>query len=335
MSYQLGLLDKCPIQKGERTTDALERVTHLAQLAERLGFRRYWFAEHHGSPAVASSAPEILIAHVLAKTSRIRIGAGGIMLQHYSSFKVAETFNTLASLAPDRVDLGVGKAPGGFPHSTAALQVGRDKATWPSFGEQLHALDAYLDRKFERGAPNGAVAAPLPVVKPERFLLGGSVDSARLAAEAGWQFVFAGQINGNPELIERSFDEYARRGGKGRPLLAVLALVSDTKERAEAAVAGIQTLKLTLPDGHSVNLMNRDQAVEYARQAGAATYEIVDTKPGVLAGGVDDVHRELEALHRRFGVEEFVIETPMVAAAERQRSIELLGEGDAAWRKAG
>ena len=257
------------------------------------------------------------------------------MLQHYSPYKVAETFNTLAALAPGRVDLGVGKSPGGFPHSTAALQIGRDRATWPSFGEQVTELGACLDRKFERGAPTGPVAAPLPAETPDRFLLGGSVESAVMAAEAGWQFVFAGHINGAPDLIERSLNEYEKRGGKGRPLLAVLALVAATKETVDTAVAGIHTYRLTLAGGQSVNLMNRDQAVEFARQAGVDSYDLVETKPGVLAGTADDVHRELEALHMRFGVEEFVIETPMVAAATKQQSIELLGGTSAAWRKAG
>lgn len=333
MAYRLSVLDKCLVQRGERASDALERITRLAQLAERLGFQRFWFAEHHGSPAVASSAPEILIAHILAKTSRIRLGAGGIMLQHYSAYKVAETFNTLAALAPDRVDLGVGKSPGGFPHSTTALQTGRDKTHWPSFTAQLSELDLYLERKFERGL-EGAVAAPLPAVAPERFLLGGSVESAVMAAEAGWQFAFAGQINGNLDLIERSFSAYERAGGKVRPVLALLALAADAKDQALAAVDGLQTFRLTLPGGHSVNLMSREQAVEYARQAGAATYDILDTKPGVLAGTADDVRAELDGLHRRFGVEEFVIETPVVTPAQRQRSIELLGEGNSARVKA-
>lgn len=335
MAYHLSLLDKCPVQKGETTTSALERVTALAQLAERLGFRRFWFAEHHGSPALASSAPEILIAHLLARTSRIRVGAGGIMLQHYAPYKVAETFNTLAALAPDRVDLGVGKSPGGFPMSTAALQLARDHARWPNFQEHVRELDACLDRRFERGAPPVAVAAPLPTVTPQRFLLGGSVDSAIMAAELGWHFVFAGQINGAPELIERSFDAFAKHGGKGKPILACLALVSDTKEKAESAVSSIRTLRLTFADGKSVNLMNRDQADEYVRQVGATSWDIKDTMPGILAGTQVHVHRELDALHRRFGIEEFMVETPIIAVADRQRSVELLGEANASWAKAG
>ena len=334
MPHQLSLLDKCPIQRGESATAALERVTGLAQSAERMGFRRFWLAEHHGSPALASSVPEILIAHLLARTSRIRVGAGGVMLQHYSAYKVAETFNTLASLAPGRMDLGVGKSPGGFPHSTQALQSGRDRERWPSFAEQVRELGSCLDRRFERGAPTGAVAAPVPTQQPDRFLLGGSVESAILAAESNWQFVFAAHINGNPDLIARSLAEYRKCGGRHKPILTVLALAAEPREEAASAVDGIQTLKLTLPDGHSVNLMNREQAVEYARQACAETYTIVDTRPGVLAGTTGDVYQELEAMHRRYGVDEFVIETPMVSPQAKRRSIELLGDSTTAWQRA-
>lgn len=121
MAYALSLLDKSPLAKGESATDALQRTVALAQLAERLDYRRFWVAEHHNVPELASSSPEVLIAFLLAHTSRIRIGSAGVMIQHYSPYKVAENFHLLASLAPGRVDLCVGKAPGGLPLSTRAL----------------------------------------------------------------------------------------------------------------------------------------------------------------------------------------------------------------------
>lgn len=326
MAYLLSLLDKSPVQKGENAATALARTVGLAQTAERLGFHRFWLAEHHGMQALASSVPEILIAHILARTSRIRVGSGGIMLQHYSAYKVAETFNMLSALSPGRVDLGVGKAPGAFPFSAQALQAGRDLSRWPAFAEQIAELGTYLDRSFERGVPTGAVASPIPVASPERYLLGGSAESAVLAAEQGWQFVFAGQLNGDPALIENSFDAFVRHGGKGTPLMAVVALIAETKGEAEARVAGLATIKVQFADGHSVNLGNREQAVEYARQKGSDRYEVKDTKPNVIAGTQAKVHRGLEQLAGRFGVNEFIVETPHVAAAERQRSVELLGE---------
>lgn len=124
MSYSLSILDKSPIAEGASAHDALSFTIRLAKRAEALGYQRYWVAEHHGASELASSAPEILVSHLFAHTSRIRVGSGGVMLQHYSPYKVAESFRTLASLAPGRVDLGVGKAPGGLPrrasrHATA------------------------------------------------------------------------------------------------------------------------------------------------------------------------------------------------------------------------
>ena len=153
MPYLLSLLDKSPIDEGSTAADALRTTVRLAQRAEELGYHRFWVAEHHNVSNLASSAPETLIAYLLAKTARIRVGSGGVMLQHYSAYKVAETFNLLASLSPGRVDLGVGKAPGGFPFSTRALQVGIDPAGRPSFAEQLSGINAYLAGDPGREAP--------------------------------------------------------------------------------------------------------------------------------------------------------------------------------------
>ncbi len=163
MSYRLSLLDKSPLPPDGSAADALVATVKLARRAEELGFERFWVAEHHNVPELASSAPEVLIAFLLANTSRIRIGAGGVMLQHYSPYKVAEAFNLLASLAPGRVDLGIGKAPGGLPLSTRALQWATDPERKPDFAEQFALLDAFIAGRLDPShALAGATATPTP-----------------------------------------------------------------------------------------------------------------------------------------------------------------------------
>ncbi len=144
MSWRISILDKSPIAENETAADALARTLALAQQAENLGYHRFWIAEHHNTPQLASPSPELLIAWILGQTTRIRVGSGGVMLQHYSPYKVAENFNVLAALAPGRVDLGVGKAPGGLPLSTRALQLGLDQQEKGSFAEQLAQLDRWI-----------------------------------------------------------------------------------------------------------------------------------------------------------------------------------------------
>jgi luciferase family oxidoreductase group 1 len=136
MSYRLSILDKSPVGEAETAAIALARTLRLAQLAETWGYHRFWIAEHHNTTQLASPSPELVIAWILGQTQRIRVGSGGVMLQHYSPYKVAENFNLLASLAPGRVDLGVGKAPGGLPLSTQALQLGVHQNEKGSFAEQ-------------------------------------------------------------------------------------------------------------------------------------------------------------------------------------------------------
>lgn len=124
MRYKLGILDQSPVFPGKSANDALQQTVQLAQKAEAWGYSRFWVSEHHHMEEIAGSSPEVLISHLLAKSNRIHIGSGGVMLRHYSPYKVAENFNLLANLAKGRVDLGVGKAPGGLPLSTRALQYG-------------------------------------------------------------------------------------------------------------------------------------------------------------------------------------------------------------------
>jgi luciferase family oxidoreductase group 1 len=327
MTYRLSLLDKSPVLAGEPAGAALQRSVALAQAAERLGYRRFWVAEHHANPNLASPAPEILIAHLAARTRGIRLGAGGVLLQHYSPYKVAETFHLLATLTPGRIDLGIGKAPGGLPDATRALRHRQDPARAPRFEDLLAELDGYLAAGSVTGSPP---ALPVPPEPPERFLLGASPDSARLAARQGWTFVFAGQHNGDPAAVEASLDAYAKAGGRDSPLLAVTAFAAPTADEARAVTDPLKVVRLTLDDGQNVNLGSEAQAAEYARQAGAAAYHTEIRRPHVLTGTAEDVRGALDRLHARFGIREFVVDTPPSPTAERLASVTLIAGGTAA-----
>ncbi|MDK4701779.1 LLM class flavin-dependent oxidoreductase [Rhizobium sp. CNPSo 4062] len=323
MSYLLSLLDKSPIEQGLSATDALGATARLAIRAEELGYHRFWVAEHHNMANLASSAPEVLIAYLLARTSKIRLGSGGVMLQHYSAYKVAEAFNLLASLAPGRVDLGVGKAPGGFPLSTRALQRAYDQEKKPDFAEQLSDINTYLAADPHS---DGALATPFPPRAPERFLLGASVESAKLAAEKGWKLVFAGHLNGDPENLRNTFEAYANATGGKVPILALAAFAAESEAHARERVGQLRIVKLFLPNGQSVNVGTQEQAAEFARQAGFADFRTEEKAPSVLHGTAAQIRAELDALHHRYGVEEFVLDTPALTATERLNSIELLAK---------
>lgn len=328
MSYSLSILDKSPVAEGATAHDALNFSIRLAQRAEALGYRRYWVAEHHGTAGFASSAPEVLVSHLLAKTSRIRIGSGGVMLQHYSPFKVAETFRLLAALAPGRVDLGVGKAPGGLPSTTRALQSFHDPKKKPDFAGQLAELDAFLNGGVPDDHPlAGALALPAPPEAPQRILLGGSPESAALAGKYGWDFCYAGHFNGDIANIERSIETYRHAAGRV-PLLALFAHVAATTEAAREQAGAWRIFKLKLAGGQSFNLGSHEAAVEFARQAGATGYEIHELHPHVAAGTADEVRRELDELHERFGIEEFVIDSPVHDYALRLASFEALASAE-------
>lgn len=321
--YKISILDKSPIAEGETAVSALSATVSLARRAEALGYYRFWVAEHHGTSELASSAPEVLVAWILANTSTIRVGSGGVMLQHYSPFKVAEAFNLLSSLAPGRVDLGIGKAPGALPKATSALQVYRSEQ--PEFEKQLSDLGAILDNSIaSQPEPSVALAGPKPPASADRFLLGASPDSARLAAKHGWNFVFAGHLNGDPENLRLSLETFREGSGGRPPVLALAAYASESASDAAELVSGLKIFKVFLDNGQSVSLGRRDQAEEFAQQAGAKSYRVEERKPSVLHGTPDDIHAELSRLAVTYGIEEFILEPPAVGSERRLSSIELL-----------
>ncbi|RJT47076.1 MsnO8 family LLM class oxidoreductase [Rahnella woolbedingensis] len=324
MNYRLSLLDQSPINEGQTAAQALEATLNFAQKAEALGYHRLWVSEHHDTDRLAGSSPEVLIAWLLARTSRLRIGSGGVMLQHYSPYKVAENFHLLASLAPDRVDIGIGKAPGGLPLSTKALRGYTQADAVPGFPAQLQQLTHYLTHLDDHLAGNEARALPRPPASPERFLLGASPESARLAASLGWNFVFAGFINTSEQVMTESvlaYHEYS--AGQGQALVSLAALAGETREQAQALVAEQHNYRVTVSDRH-VTVGTREQAEAFVKQAGATHYQIEQQKLSVLHGTPGDIHQQLRDIQRRLCVNEFVIHTPLTDAAVRLKSIELL-----------
>ncbi|NEG64791.1 MsnO8 family LLM class oxidoreductase (plasmid) [Pantoea agglomerans] len=324
MAYRLSLLDKAPVLQGESPTAALQRTLQMAQRAEEWGYHRFWLAEHHNTAQLASPSPEVLIAWIIAQTRHIRVGSGGVMLQHYSPYKVAENFNLLASLAPGRIDLGVGKAPGGLPLSTHALQQGIDAAKKGSFAEQLQLLDSWLKPGQADPDDEDLAATPLPSRPANRFLLGASEESARLAASLGWQFVFAAHLNGDRQLLEHALSTYSRLSQGQRALVAVQVVVADSPAGADLLVANLRHYHVAVKDGPSVNVASLEQAERYVRQGGYRDYQIEPRTPSLLKGTAAQVHAQLDALHHNFDIDEFVIDTPITEPVARLQSLELL-----------
>ena len=319
MAYRLSLLDKSHIAPGVSGAEALAATVAAARRADELGYHRFWVAEHHGSATLASAAPEIMVAHILAQTRRIRVGSGGVLLQHYAPYKVAEAFSVLAALAPGRVDLGVGKSPGGLPSATRALQAELTPAA-RELGRKLTDLEAWLN-----GPHREADIQPRPALLPERFLLGSSTDSAEQAARLGWGFVHAGHQDGDPATTRAALDAYEAIAGH-RPVLALTSFAAPTRAEAEDRVGALRIVRPVFADGHSVNLPSEEAAHEYARQYGSEDYRLETRTPTVLSGTAADVHGALEALAADLGVTEFIIDQPVADRTARLASIDLIAK---------
>ena len=247
MSYRISILDKSPLAPGETAAQALARTLTLAQQAERWGYHRFWIAEHHNAEQLASPSPELLIAWILGQTRQIRVGSGGVMLQHYSPYKVAENFNLLASIAPGRVDLGVGKAPGGLPLATRALQQGVHQHEKGSFAEQLAQLDNWLTLTESQGEES-LRATPIPPRRADGFLLGASVDSARLAARLDWNFVFAAHLNGDKNLLREVLTNW-RELSRREVIVAVQVIVAQDAASAAELAKQVEVWGVELANG--------------------------------------------------------------------------------------
>ena len=326
MSYRISLLDKIPVAKDDTPGDALKHTLHLAQQAEAWGYHRFWIAEHHNTSRLASPSPELLIAWIAGQTHRIRVGSGGVMLQHYSPYKVAENFNLLANLAPGRVDLGIGKAPGGLPLSSQALQRGGQDKT--SFADKLTELDHWLSLPAtpEEDTPDDKEilrATPVPVRSADRFLLGASLESAVLAASLDWNFVYAAHLNGDKSLMRQVLTAWSSKSQRDT-VVAVQVIVAQDAEKAAELANLVEIWSVELENSQRVSVASEEQAHAFARQAGCAIKRIERREPLLLKGTAETVNSGLAALRQEFGIDEFIIDTPIADPAARYQSLRLL-----------
>lgn len=326
----LSVLDQSPIRAGGTPEQALRDTLDLARAADRLGYARYWIAEHHNSGSLASASPEILIAQVAAHTKHLRVGSGGVMLSHYSPLKVAEQFRMLEALFPGRIDLGIGRAPGSDARTARALAYKAPPIDLEHFPEQLLDLYGFLSDSFpERHEYRRIRAMPALDRMPELWLLGSSDVSAGYAAELGWSFCFAHFIN--QERATVALDAYRKLFQPSpvldapRASLAVSATVAETREEAERLSWSRWAWRLMGARGGAQGIPSPEDAMAFDFTGPEREY-LQFAKQRSIYGTPGDVRDRLLALGEELGVDDFVVVTVTYDVAARLRSYELLAD---------
>ncbi|UTH72610.1 LLM class flavin-dependent oxidoreductase [Chromobacterium sp. IIBBL 290-4] len=322
---KLSMLDLAPIVEGGDAAQALSHSVQLAQHVEKLGFTRFWVAEHHNMPGVASSATAVLIGHIAAHTRNIRVGSGGIMLPNHAPLVVAEQFGTLATLFPGRIDLGLGRAPGTDPLTARALR--RDRMNGDDFPQQVGELRGYLapeqPGQAVRAIPGGGTEVPV-------WLLGSSLFSAQLAAQLGLPFAFAAHFA--PTHLDEALQLYRHRFQPSAVLerpyaIACIPLIAaDSDERAQQLATTPMQKFLALIRGQRLPLKPPVESM-----AGLWTpreeFTVRNEWLGeAIIGGPQQVRAALERFVERTGVDEIMLSTDCHSISDRLRSCEIAAE---------
>jgi luciferase family oxidoreductase group 1 len=310
-TMRLSVLDQSPVSEGSSGTQALANTLDLARLTDQLGYHRYWVAEHHGGTMLAGPAPEVLIGPIAAATERIRVGSGGVMLPHYSPYKVAEVFAVLSGLHPGRIDMGLGRASGTDPLTTFALQRDRRQASPDDFPNQLAELLGYLDGTVPEDHPFSVLGLPTEQ-RPVPWMLGSSPQSAIWADELNLRYAFADFIN---------------PGGAGLGLqkapeaVAVWALAADTDEEAQRLASSSRMTLRELRQGRLIPVPSPERELAYlgdSRESFGGRRAVIGTPEKVRAG--------LEEVMESYGAEEVIVVTITYDHEARRRSYELIAE---------
>ncbi len=329
-ALRLSVLDQTPVPEGSTGPEALRNTLDLARLADDLGFERYWLAEHHGL-SLAGPSPEVLIGPVAAATERIRVGSGGVMLPHYSPFKVAESFSLLAGLYPERIDLGIGRAAGTDPMTTFALQRDRRTAAPDDFPQQLAELLAHFDQTCPADHPFSRLHGTLPGgdAQPEVWLLGSSPQSAIWAAQLGLSYAFADFINPRGAAITADYRgrfEPSDRAPASRTAVAVWAIVADSDAEAQRLATSIEMSFAMLVQGRPIPVPTPEKAERFLKARGPAPAPAGLASRRRIVGAPDTVRADIEQVAAEYGAEEVIVVTIVHDHAARRRSYELLAD---------
>lgn len=328
-NIKLSILDQSPIISGHTPAQAIHETLKLAQSAEEWGYHRYWMAEHHSVAALADPCPEILVTRVAAATSTIRVGTGGILLPYYSPLKVAEQFRMLEALYPGRIDLGIGRAPGG--DQTTALAMGEGRYTGAEhFPEQVQYLVAYLDDALPADHPFAKVKAmPAGPAAPSVWLLGSSDYSGALAAQLGLRFAFAHFISaqGGDAVMHdyRSRYQPSQREPAPHALLCVFVICAETGEKAERLAMSIDLRRLNMDYGVNAPVPNHEEAANYPYTE-ADRRRIAARRRRLVVGTPDAVRAKLLELRVAYQADELMVITITGDYGSRLRSYELLAD---------
>ncbi|HET8927887.1 MAG TPA: LLM class flavin-dependent oxidoreductase [Microbacterium sp.] len=342
-SPQLSILDLVPVRAGQTSAQAVAASLDLVRTAERLGFTRYWFAEHHNMPAVASTTPPVLVAAAAARTERIRVGSGGVMLPNHSPLVVAEQFAALEALAPGRIDLGIGRAPGSDPVITQLLRMSGTTSDVERFPDHVRDIARLASPEgatvqFASGGTYDIHATPAATTTPQVWLLGSSDYSAQLAAALGLPYVFANHFSG--QGLERALELYRSQyqatpeHPEPRTFLTANVVVAPTAAEAEERTLPQLRMMARLRTNKPLGPL---ETVEQAK-AGSAEFDglgdsiIASTRSKWFVGEPDPVTAELRAFAERWDVDEVMISPvaaayeaePMDASPGRTQTLELL-----------
>jgi luciferase family oxidoreductase group 1 len=326
---RLNVLDQSPIRPGSTAREALLETVQLAQLADRLGYTRFWVSEHHNTNTLAGSTPEVLIAYLGSQTRHLRLGSGGVMLPHYSALKVAENFRLLENLFPGRIDLGMGRAPGGDRLTAHALNPSNTFSE-QDFVEQLMDLQAYLrDEKVPDTIHERVMAIPQTPTIPELWLLSSSGQSGLFAAHLGMAFSFAQFINGagGPAAVRQYRERFRPSRELAAPLanVAVFTFCADTEEKAEELRKAMDIQLIRFNRGEFLTFPSAEE-VRNHRFSVEDQSHLTFNRNRVVSGTPEQVHAQFAQMAADYGVDEITAVTITADFQDRLRSYELLAE---------
>ncbi|MFP8641538.1 LLM class flavin-dependent oxidoreductase [Priestia aryabhattai] len=326
---KVSILDQSPVSSHQTPAEALEASMQLAKAGDKLGYERYWIAEHHDLSGLACSAPEVMLGYIGAQTNRIRIGSGAVLLPHYKPYKVAETYNMLATLFPGRVDLGIGRAPGGSAEATNALSDNFLQQVF-KMPELVEELLQFLDDKFPAEHEYAKLSAsPLPPVPPEPWLLGTSKKSAELAARNGMAYTF-GQFMSEQDgsaIIDQYKQAFQPRRNGDQPyaIVTVSVICAETTEQAHRIATSSLVWKIQQDKMEAKGVPSIEEAASYPLTE-EEEKKMKKIKEAMIIGNPEEVHVRLQEVQARYGADELMLVTITHDPADRLKSYELVAE---------